>query len=63
MCCGNEEGSYLRRTDSCIIQIEAQETSRTFNESKEEEKKRPRVEREVEPAAIGVLTRNLRLRG
>ena len=32
-----EEGSYLRLIDSCITQLEAQEPSRTCNESKEEE--------------------------
>ena len=30
-------GSYLRRIDSCIIQIKALGPSRTCNESKEEE--------------------------
>ena len=37
MCCGNDEGSYLRMIDSCISQLEAQGPSRTCNESKEEE--------------------------
>ena len=39
MCCGNEAGSYLRLVDSCITQLQAQGTSRTCNESKEEEEK------------------------
>ena len=38
MCCGNEAGSYLRLTDTCITQLEAQGPSRTCNESEEEEK-------------------------
>ena len=38
-CCGNEEGSYLRRIDSCITQFQAQGPSRTCNGSKKEEKK------------------------
>ena len=37
MCCGAEAGSYVRPIDSCITQIKAQGTSRTCNESKEEE--------------------------
>ena len=37
MCCGNEEGLYLRLMDSCITHLKAQETSRTCNESKEED--------------------------
>ena len=37
MCCGNEAGSYLRLTDSCITQLEAHGPSRTCNESKDEE--------------------------
>ena len=37
MCCGNEAGSYLRLTDSCITQLEAHGPSRTCTESKEEE--------------------------
>ena len=32
-----EAGSYLRRIDSCITQLKAQGSSRTCNESKEEE--------------------------
>jgi len=39
MCCGNEEGSYLRLIDSCITQLQVQGPSRTCNESKEEEEK------------------------
>ena len=35
MCCGNEEGSYLRRINSCFIQLQAQGPSKTCNESKE----------------------------
>ena len=37
MCCGSEAGSYWRLKDSCITQLEDQESSRTCNESKEEE--------------------------
>jgi hypothetical protein len=37
ICSGSEEGSYLRRIDSCIPQRKAQGPSRTCNESKEEE--------------------------
>ena len=37
MCCGNEEGSYLRPIDSCITQLEAQGPSRTCTDSTEEE--------------------------
>ena len=32
-----EAGSHLRLMDSCITELKAQETSRTCNESKEEE--------------------------
>ena len=32
-----EAGSYLRLIDSCITQLKAQGSSRTFNESEEEE--------------------------
>ena len=39
MCCGNEEGSYLRLIDSCITQLKARGSSRTCKESKEEEKR------------------------
>ena len=35
--CGSEEGSYLRRIDSCITQLKVQGPSRTCNESAEEE--------------------------
>ena len=41
MCSGSEAGSYLRRIDSCIIQLKAQGPSRTCNESKEEEEEPP----------------------
>jgi hypothetical protein len=34
------EGSYLRLIDSCITQLKAQRSSRTCNESKEEEKRK-----------------------
>ena len=44
MCCGNEEGSYLRLIDSCITQLKAQEPSRTYNESKEEERENKSVQ-------------------
>ena len=37
MCCGNEEGSYLRLINACITHLEDQGPSRTCNESKEEE--------------------------
>jgi len=37
VCCGTETGSYLRRIDSYITQLEAQGPSTTYNESKEEE--------------------------
>ena len=33
---GSQAGSYLRRIDSCITQLEAQGPSTTFNESKKE---------------------------
>jgi len=42
MCCGTEAGSYLRLIDSCITLLKAQGTSRTRNESKEEERERGR---------------------
>ena len=47
-----EAGSYLRRTDSCITQLQAQGPSRTCNESKEEEEedqidKSPEADRRV----------------
>jgi len=35
-------GSYVRLIDACITQLKAQETSRTCNESKEQEEE-PRV--------------------
>ena len=38
---GSEAGSYLRRKDSCITQLKAQGTSRTCNESEQEEKNKP----------------------
>ena len=38
MCSGSEAGSYLRLIDSCITHLKAQGTSRTCNESKEEER-------------------------
>ncbi len=37
ICSGSEAGSYLRLIDACITQLRAQGTSRTCNESKEEE--------------------------
>jgi len=37
VCSGSEAGSYLRLIDSCITQLKAQGSSRTCNESKEEE--------------------------
>ena len=37
MCSGSEVGSYLRRIDSCITQLQAHGSSRTCNESKKEE--------------------------
>ena len=37
MCSGTETGSYLRLIDSCITQIKSQGSSRTCNESKEDE--------------------------
>ena len=37
ICCGNETGSYLRLTDSCVTQLKAQAPSRTCTESKAEE--------------------------
>ena len=37
----DQAGSYLRLIDSCITQLKAQETSRTCNESNDEEKKNP----------------------
>ena len=40
MCSGSEAGSYLRRIDSCITQIEAHGPCRTCNQSKKEEKKK-----------------------
>ena len=40
MCSGTEAGSYVRRIDSCITQLQAQGPSRTCNESKEEEEAR-----------------------
>ena len=45
---GSEAGSYLRLIDSCITQLKAQGPSRTCNESKEEEKKKP-AERDSGP--------------
>ena len=36
MCSGSEAGSYLRRIDSCITQLQAQGFSRICNERKEE---------------------------
>ena len=39
-CTGEVAGSYLRLIDSCITQLKAQGPSRTYNESKEEEKKK-----------------------
>ena len=42
MCCGNEAGSYLRLIDSCFIQLQAQDLSRTCNESEEEEEVNPK---------------------
>jgi len=42
MCSGTEAGSCVRLIDSCITQLKAQRSSRTYNESKEEGK----VERE-----------------
>ena len=37
MCSASEAGSYLRRIDSCIIEVKTQGPSRTCNESKEDE--------------------------
>ena len=37
MCSGSEAGSYLRRIDACITQLQAQGPARTCNESREEE--------------------------
>jgi hypothetical protein len=37
MLVGFQTGSYLRLTDSCLSQLEAQGPSMTCNESKEEE--------------------------
>ena len=42
MCSGSEEGSYLRRIDSCITQLKAQGPCSTCNESKEEEEEEER---------------------
>ena len=42
-----EAGSYLRLIDSCITRLKAQEPSRTYSESKEEE------EEEVHAEAAG----------
>ena len=38
-CGGSEAGSYLRRIDSCITQLQAQGPLKTCNESQEEETK------------------------
>ena len=40
VCSGSEAGSYSRLIDSCITQLKAQGSSRTCNESKEEEKRK-----------------------
>ena len=37
MCYGNEAGSHLRPIDFCFTQLQAQGTSRTCDESKEEQ--------------------------
>ena len=53
---GSEAGSYLRLTDSCTTQREAQGPSRTCNESEEEEEEEDQpVVHTPHEAAIGLL--------
>jgi len=52
MCSGTEAGSYLKRIDSCITQLQAQGPSRTCNESKEKEVQG--TDRMMVPSAAGV---------